>query len=141
MKRSRLVLVVILVAVAVLLGSLWVGEGPLWRLVMLRDSIYEGTRDGHAVVGHDTIYRFTGELHGDSAAYWAAYYQENGFKALEEHRDGEVMNKTTMWGFDGRVKTQIRFPEGKPVETKDAPPWWWGVQDQTEPTAPWWGKE
>ena len=34
MKRSRLVLVVILVAVAVLCVSLWVGEGPLWRWVM-----------------------------------------------------------------------------------------------------------
>ena len=33
MKRSRLVLVVILMAVAVLFVSLWVGEGPLWRLV------------------------------------------------------------------------------------------------------------
>ena len=26
-------------------------------------------------------------------------------------------------------------------ESKDCPPWWWGVEDQTEPTAPWWGKE
>ena len=29
MKRPRLLLAVILVAVAALLGSLWVGEGPL----------------------------------------------------------------------------------------------------------------
>ena len=96
MKRSRLVLVVILVAVASLVTALWVGEGPLWRWVMLRDSIYEGNSDGHAVVGHDTIYRFTGELHGDSARHWVVYYQENGFKALEERRDGEV-NKDAAW--------------------------------------------
>ena len=31
MKRSRLLLVVILIAVATLVGSLWVDEGPLWR--------------------------------------------------------------------------------------------------------------
>ena len=31
--------------------------------------------------------------------------------------------------------------QSQPVETKDAPPWWWGVTDQTEPTAPWWEEE
>ena len=36
MKRSRLLGVAILVAVTVLVTALWVNEGPLWRMVMLR---------------------------------------------------------------------------------------------------------
>ena len=26
-------------------------------------------------------------------------------------------------------------------DVKRSPPWWWGVENQTEPTAPLWGKE
>ena len=40
MTRPRLLLAVVLSAVVVLCVALWVGEGPLWRIVMLREIHY-----------------------------------------------------------------------------------------------------
>ncbi len=34
---------------------------------------------------------------------------------------------------------QTRFVDA--FESKFEPQWWWGVADQTKPTAPWWDKE
>ncbi len=28
-----------------------------------------------------------------------------------------------------------------PAVWNRSPPWWWGVTDQTEPTAPWWDEK
>ena len=61
-KRSRLALLVIVAAVAVLCLSLWVNEGPLWQMVMLRTICFESAMDGHAVRGWVTVYRW-GQIH------------------------------------------------------------------------------
>ena len=71
MKRSRLLLVVIVIAVAGLSISLWVGEGPLWRWVMLRRMPLQSEIDGHEVVeGWILIHRWTGERHGRAIGYF-----------------------------------------------------------------------
>ncbi len=163
MRRSHLVLAVVLVAVVVLCVSGWVNEGPLWRVVMLekipldvyysRDGKFSGLLnlmererlneegellheiivDDHAVCGWATVKRWTDPpvQHGNLVCYIG----ENGFKAKEEeYKDGDA-TKGTEWNFDGTVSRQIRSPWGR---GRTSPPWWWGVKDQTEPTAPWW---
>ena len=157
MKRSRLLLVVILVAVAALVGSLWVGEGPLWRMVMLKrvplpylletgqPSAPVGVIADHQR-GWMKVRRWSDPpvSHGRAIAYWIS----TGFKAHEcEVRDGVLLRATT-WTPDGAVQTQIRQIDDEghflPADAeldRDSPPWWWGVTDETEPTAPWWGKE
>ena len=78
-----------------------------------------------------------------------AYYVGNGFKARERLVVG-AEQRTTKWNYDGKVREQsvwigddfgeqsvwIDLPGG--WMGKHSPPWWWGVEDQIEPTAPWW---
>ncbi len=147
MRRSHLVLAVVLVAVVVvviLLVALWVNEGPLWRSAMLEkipiDLYY--SRDGKTsglfdrVYGWATVKRWTHPTvqHGNLVCYFV----ENGFKAKEEeYKDGRV-TKGSEWNFDGTVSRQIRSPWGR---GRTSPPWLWGVTDQTEPSAPWWNEK
>ncbi len=60
------------------------------------------------------------------------YYVQNGMKAQEINKVGGG----TIWNFDGTVRRQIQFRGSK--ANKTSAPWWWGVQDQTEPTDPKW---
>ena len=132
MNRSRLVLVVILVAVATLLGSLWVGEGPLWRWVMLVEEEWSSSIGEAEIRGLVSRHRWKGTRHGSRGAW----YVESGYLANQAAPRG-----LTHWGPDGVVLGQI-FVEGNGDERIiSSPPWLWGVTDQTEPTAPWWGKE
>ena len=48
---------------------------------------------------------------------------------------GGCIMRRTWWRFDGTVEAQEFW--GQSPESKAAPPWYWGVTDQTEPTAPW----
>ena len=80
--------------------------------------------------------------HGKLVTYWV----DTGFKSQEHlYCEGRFVRGTT-WTFNGKVLHQS-FYLGKDeggVElssTKDEPPWWWGVGDQTEPTASWWNKK
>lgn len=150
MKRSRLLLVVIVIAVAVLSVSLWVGEGPLWRLVMLRTVPFQDTWGENKVRGWRTYKRwheYDGKGKGPRGDL-LAWYVETGFKAAEGEDVNEVGGWVTTWEPDGTVRNQMRFvlkkatpmPRRK-ADMKSSPPWWWGVTDQTEPTAPWWEEE
>ncbi len=101
MKRSRLVLVVILVAVTALVTALWVGEGPLWRWVMIHrvdlDSLSPDLIiGGEKVRGWAEVRRFASiryastppgnpadlsiNYHGDVVAW----YRATGLKAMED---------------------------------------------------------
>ena len=142
MKRSRLVLVVILIAVAALSGSLWVNEGPLWRIVMLKEMDALSVFPVQGVVGVyipprgvSTVLRWTDPPRAHGRTEW--FYPSNGFKMREiEYRYG-LVRKWTEWNSDGSVAKQFR-PETK---GKSGLPWWWGVAPQTKPTAPWWEEE
>ena len=141
MKRSRLLLAIILVAVTVLCTSFWVGEGPLWRVVMTKLESHEpvpGQVSGQA--GWVRTRRWCGRLHS-----WCSWYVENGFMARQGEtvfdKKGTLVFHQTEWNRDGSIKQQdigwyrgitLTFDE-KPV----SPPWLWGVTNQTEPTAPW----
>ena len=146
MKRSRLVLALILVAVVVLVVFLWVDEGPLWRWVVLTTVESQGSWlvGDEPTLSHfvwqklSTVRRDSGASHG-TTTYW---YVGNGFKAGLEIYDNAVMMRSTRWSFDGHVQSQsLRLPKNGLLHSRFYPPWLWGVTDQTEPTAPWWGKE
>ncbi len=61
-------------------------------------------------------------------------------KAVEGGTHGWVVSYT-VWNFDGTVKFQWRLANRITLEQKTTPPWWWGVIDQTKPTAPWWNEK
>ncbi len=134
MRRSHLVLAVILVAVVVLCLSLWVNEGPLWRLVMLKRVDF----DSRITRGWETVKRWTDPpvQHGKIVHY----YKKTGMKTMEGERHGRVFSQTS-WNLDGTIRQQLRVDPNGTLEDKRTPPWWWGVKDQTEPTAPWWNEK
>ena len=140
MKRGRLVLVIILVAVAALVTALWVNEGPLWRLVMLKRLPLEfSTAEGHKVRGWGMIKRSDSESYGWSVMW----YVESGYRAIIVFYVDGVPDRGVTWDVEGKVTEQVTTPEeGSGVwAANESAPWWWGVTDQTKPTAPWWGKE
>ena len=128
-------LVVILVAIAVLCVALWVGEGPLWRWVMLRTvGLTVEEWDGGTIVGWYAVRRWEpGDVaHGKQVFF----FRESGLKAHEGVWQRGWPFKFTSWNSDGSVKEQYSL-QGR----RESPPWLWGVTDQTEPTAPWWEEE
>ena len=151
MKRSRLVLAIILLAITVLCVSLWDGKVPLSQIVMLKsvplgDSLPSGGRnriyiDVNAVRGWKCVKRWQVPqvVHGPGVGYWV----RTGFKRMKfECRDGTIV-RMTYWKKDGIVDAQYEAGVNGSGNfgSNLTPPWWWGVEDQTEPSAPWWGKE
>ena len=159
-KRGRFIAIVIglaVVALCTICVSLWVNEGPLWRVIVLRTiyveydpTLVEKKLGNHEVRGWMTAKRWTRELtlHG----YFVSFYVENGMKACE----GEIYGITrlalvtaTWWRIDGRVHSQRRDHDNFYGEEIPAQPgsenwtdsWWWNVTAQTRPTAPWWDHE
>ncbi len=154
MRRSHLVLAVILVAVVVvviLLVALWVNEGPLWRWVMLKRVDHEGYHgyfvslviiNGHfppPTRGWKTVKRWTD--HPIWYGKMVLYYVETGMKSAEGEIYAGPSSHATLWNLDGTIQQQRRVDPNRYWEVKDAPPWWWPVTDQTEPTAPWWSEK
>ena len=151
-RRSRIIAIVIALAVVAVCISLyisaWVNEGPMWRWVMTKRIGAVGNI-GHPVTGWATVRRWWSHVeqgqpidtfsHGPSVLY----YDDTGFKAIEEHyKVGRVIRRTE-WNLNGTVKRQTLWKESEgkvPSDTRTSPPWLWGVTDQTKPTAPWWGE-
>ncbi len=131
-------------ALAVLAGGLAAWE-PLWewattKEIRVQDSFSDeemNVLDG-PVRGWVRVKRGSHERHGGLLAYYVA----TGRKAI----DGEFRKHTglrqTIWNGDGTVKRQLRNIDDQDnwiwLETKESPPWWWGVKDQTSPSDPQW---
>ena len=106
---------------------------------MTKEECWKVNADGEEVRQLRTLNRWTGSLHGWDRAWFVA----SGYLAWEvKYQDGRRI-QTTDWKPSGAVKRQIQWTKGGRLEFRElsAPPWLWGVTDQTEPTAPWWGKE
>ena len=154
-------LVIAVLFVIALCISFWVNEGPLWRSVMLKQislkaiAPYYQTPEAplHVVHGFATVRRWSRSdppIPGQS--YWLfvfaptepygiqrMWYVENGFLASEyewgRNKVGRILIlKATEWSFNGTIMLQI----GEIRSRKESSPWWWDVQDQTEPTDPQW---
>ena len=100
--RRLLVLAGIVVAVVVVLYvRFWVNEGPLWRWVIVKETVLVvkyASLGPHEISVHIFENRWTGK---PLRRLQVGYYVENGFKALEATGDG-----TTFWNYDGTVKHQ-----------------------------------
>ena len=110
MKRSRLLLVVILVAGSALVTALWVNQGPLWRWVMLERKpvkVFERIRiQRYPVRGWKTVHRFKGGLHGLHATWYL-----NGFLAREVVYEESQIIRQTAWNPDGSLRLQMRLAD------------------------------
>ena len=117
--------VLLFILTAVILGavlSLWHGQGPLWRLVMLEERVHEFRHQhlgGELTREHFFTNRWTGR---PIFRLQKAYYVESGRLSAELTPDGAGR---TVWGPDGRVLFQAQG-----MTVKESPPWWWGVRDQ-----------
>ena len=129
-RFGRIVLGVIVLALIVLATFSW---EPVWRWTMQ-------LVDPPTVNGNPVRRIYQGKLKSSKGV---SYYIESGMKAEEwEYRDGRLL-RATMWDLDGKVLGQTRSidDDGNSLvreEPKGRPPWWWGVKDQSEPSAPWW---
>ena len=164
MKRPRLLLAIILVSVTVLCVSLWVGEGPLWRSVMTKkvivesDDRYKLFEPGVRLVNSDSAdpgfgpvtargwlilrRQWSEESRARQHGKKVLWYVSTGFKFMDGYYyASRRMGRITRWRPDGTVVFQWGNLSGETSHERQEPPWLWGVTDQTEPTAPWWGKE
>ncbi len=167
MRRSHLVLAVLLVAVVALCVSGWVNEGPLWGLVMTKNILVDGATGfeaadiipisfGTPVVLRPSSYPMRLFEHPVYGWYkvkrWArssgpvgrsTLYFQNGLKAVEYQFEDGILLRCTHWNFDGTVLLQRvnYYSIDGTIKERTAPPWLWDVTDQTEPTAPWWNEK
>ena len=150
-KRGFLLLTLILLAVAALLVSLWVNQGPLWRWVVLETHVHHSPRDGNAIRWVTTRSRWSKGKVGCAFRHSVGYYVQTGTKAGELRYDGdENLVLSTRWNFDGSIESQHRnmslgqVSAGNYIwsggERQREPPWWNGVTEQTEPSMPEWMK-
>ena len=143
MKRSKIIVLVLLVCIGGVCVTLWVDEGPLWRVVMLKTVIWEAPLElsgGWLTRGFSTTLRW-GSVPVRSVYEERAWYVNNGFLCLETHRSNEVHVFITQWRPDGTIERQCQVQVVDPLKASriaTGPPWRWGMTDQTEPTAPWW---
>ena len=152
MKRSRLVLVVILVAMGVLCVSLWLNEGPLWRMVMLRTVECDNSTGRMRY----TVRRFTAPVSiripdeyslspphswvvsarshpspGTAQGEFNWWWPSGSLRQRGNYDEGEPNGTWTEWYESGEVKVQHRYRKGELVTRQASPPWWNGVKDQT----------
>ena len=92
---------------------------------------------GEDVRGWQHVKVDSGIRHGRGVTY----YLRTGFQATENlRRDGLPIRGTT-WRPDGTIDGQVRWTEKGERIDNEWPPWWWDVEDQEAPTAPWWDQE
>ena len=130
-NRGRFVAVVLLLAVISLCLSLWVNEGPLWRLVMLKQQ--EILADDGWVQGVVTVYRF-GEVtrpfpighsvefavHTDAVPHGnIILWHSNGWvRFTGKFVHGKVEGLWTHWSETGKVIMQQTYEEGEWIEDR-----------------------
>ena len=147
-RMGKFALLVIVLAMTVLAISNW---EPVWMLVMLKripieravSSLIhvEQSQFTQPVRGWWTVKRWHRPSEGAAHGRGITFYVENGMKAEEVEWKHGHLDHFTRWNPDGTISHQVRFydDQGRRIELtrRDSPPWWWGVIDQTGPTAPW----
>ena len=135
-KRGRIVAIVITLAVVALCTSLWVNEGPLWRLVSLRKIWIPATTGFDTDIlpirfGFDTpadAYIVRQEQFDIPVTGWymvrrwsdssisvgkaQLFYESGVLAAAYEHKNG-FLQKRTYWNPDGALRFQGRPAPGR----------------------------
>ena len=147
-KRGRLLLVLVLVAAATLFISLWVNDGPLWRMVMLKRVLLEGTWNWQTplwfgegpnwrqlilkeiefrhlaspprVRGWCTVKRRWGMFERMHHGRVVAYFAENGRRAFDLEMRENLIKSGTFWNLDGTVWYQ-QYTSANGHKTKKSP--------------------
>ena len=98
MKRTYLVLALILTLVVALVGTLWLNEGLLWRLVMLRE--VDQYFDNGELNERYHVRRWGKEVrHGPAMIFWS-----NGAKQIQGwYRNGASSGVWKHWDNRGRL--------------------------------------
>ena len=144
MKKSRLAILLVLACAAALL---LVMGSPAWRLLTTKRVLLEYKfpkfhpicTSYHTIRGWRIVKRWGDKPtpHGVEVLY----YEENGLKAVKMLWKNGYLLKATSWTFNGDVHLLARdgyFGQGNTWSLKAEGPWWWPVEKQTTPTAPWW---
>ncbi len=158
-RRARLVLVLVVLGVVGLGLFVWEPVGDLlWVSITTKRVPMPTSRDGGPWVpswipisvnpdvgrGWVRVKRWADPPVAHGTATW--YFLSTGYKGQEYSIENGVIVGETTWKSDGSVLSQHRVrdehgnlvdPYGEKAERR-SPPWWWGVTDQTEPSAPWW---
>ena len=149
-----MLLAIILLAVAALCISLWVGEGPLWRWVMTE--VVVSLEDSSDLPEEFTEVREWRRQNrwNHTPIHVQSYYVSTGYQASDVRWKNGEPYRGTWWFSDGRVVRQNRWGDqvekitlmvtrkrgrttvAVPAESRGKAPWWWGVTNQTEPSAP-----
>ncbi len=132
-RRARVVLGVIAVALVGL--GVWAWEPVYWWVMTER--VYQEMQfeDGTVLRGWYHVWRWSETLHGPRVTWYTA----TGYNAHESLVAG--YGRTSHWASDGAVRFQSHGLETGFLVYTEAPPWLWGVTDQTSPTMPEWMKD
>lgn len=146
-RRAKTVLIGLVVVVCA--GGVFAWK-PVLRLVstqriwtLTRDAwFHEDARAHETVKGRVREYQEYHRWRRIAHGWQRGWFEHNGFLAYEtEWRNGRPI-RGTEWRRDGSIREQWDdVDRGGRAMSKRTPPWWWGVTEQSQPTAPWWGKE
>ena len=131
-RRAKLVLLVLAVAF-VGLGVL--ASQPVYWWVMTKRQYYEIFYMGGRERGYQAVWRW-GRQPGVAHGWGRSYNVDSGVLRGESYHENGLLLRETSWFHDGEVIHQL-----DEAKSRWAPPWWWGVTDQTEPTMPAWMKD
>ena len=90
--------------------------------------------NGEWVVGYRYVPR--GDDGRQPYRHMRLWSERTGYLVYEANADADTNVHATRWDPTGRVVEQTVFEPEVRAEAKITPPWWWGVEDQTEPTSP-----
>lgn len=143
-RRARLIAGFLLVAVVVSALFLVPWKSLYWSIT--HDKFYEEWPSKNAR-GWSYLERGAkGEIFERRRGPLVQFSVRTGFKTMECVVEDIVPTRRTYWNEDGTVRYQERWrsdldhPDG-PLLQRRAPPWWWGVTDQSAPTMPEWMKD
>ncbi len=128
-RRARLVLVLVVLGVVGVGVAAW---EPVWRWA----STHREYTDTYGIRGWRVVEQWDRNKQLGRVFFWP-----NGFKMQELELRDSGERRYTQWRPDGTVERQAISYQGTMPNNKEAPPWLWGVTDQTEPTMPAWMKD
>lgn len=138
-RRARWVVGALLLGITAVAVPL---AGPIWNRISIdkgtEDYFVSGVMRVNGVPSQVRWYTWRARWRGNIVQH-GYYYCRSGFVCSENTVVGGE-RRLTLYLPDGRVHKQRsykRIGNSSQEEFRTEPPWWWGVTDQSHPTAPW----